>query len=186
MNKPQFKEENDEPVGQLPYMPKVPMPVEGYVIYSQVALDFKKCYKLGIERQTALNLAIAKAISRGELCSYDVGTGLPCEPGELSPYVRPDHIEAWLKSIGYPLKWSGAPAAEGRNRGSGSEKKWEDADVEQLIKRRIELNARGIKNWAAQAATELGVSDSLARKVIRDFKKRTLRRKDPSTWEKKR
>jgi hypothetical protein len=186
MNKPKFKEKSDVPVGQLPNVPKVPIPVAGYVIYSQVALDFKKRYKLGKERQTALNLAIAKAILNGKLCSYDVGTGLPCEPGELSPYVRPDHIETWLKSIGYPLKWSGAPAAEGCNRGSGSEKMWDDAEVEKLIQRRKELMAQGIKNWATQAAKEFGVSDSLARKVIREYKKRTLGRKDPSTWQKKR
>jgi hypothetical protein len=187
MDEHKFEEKNDEPLEQLPTMPKVPIPIEGYVIYSQVALDIDSHFKIGADRQTALNLAMAKAIITGKLRSYDAGTGLPCDLGESSPYVRPDDIEAWLKSIGYPLKWDRSCLVnpEERNRGYGSDKRWDDHLIGKLIERRRVLKAQGIKNPATQAAEEFGISARLARQLIQDYKERSAKIKDPSKWVKK-
>lgn len=167
-----------------PEAPRVPRPVDGYVIYTQVALDFESRFKLGEVRQTALNRAMAKAIERGELRTYDVRHGLPNEYGVTSPYVRPDEVNAWLKSIGYPLKWDrgGAPGAEDRNHGSGTEKVWGDAEIEKLITRRAELQNQGNRAWAAEAATEFNISSRRASSLIKNYTERMAKRKDPSKW----
>ncbi len=164
--------------------PRVPRPVDGYVIYTQVALDFESRYKLGEARQTALNQAIADAIQRGDLRTYDVQRGLPNKRGDTSSYVRPDEVNAWLKSIGYPLKWNqgGVPGAEDRNHGSGTEKVWDDEQIEKLIKRRAELNSQGNKAWAADAAKEFSISARRASGLIKNYTERTAKRKDPSLW----
>jgi hypothetical protein len=181
-----FEDKNDEPVEQLPSTPKVPIPVEGYIIYSQVALDIDNHFKIGAARQTALNLAIAKAILGGKLRSYDVGTGLPCEPSESSPYVRADDVDVWLNSNGYPLKWNRSHLMnpEERNRGYGSDKRWDDQLIEKLIERRRVLKAQGIKNYATQAAKEFGISARLARQLIHDYQEASEKRKDVSKWSK--
>ncbi len=187
MNKKKYELKKDSSVEQLIVMPQVPVRVNGYVIYSQVAIDMGAYHGLGIERQSALNLAMGKAIQNGKLKSYDVGTGLPCDPGESSPYVRPDDVEAWLKSIGYQLKWdrSGLLNPEERNRGYGSDKRWDDHLIGKLIERRRVLKAQHIKNYATQAAEEFGISARLARQLIQDHKDRSTKIKDPSKWVKK-
>jgi hypothetical protein len=180
LNQP-IDEKDDDDVFELP---KVPKAVPGYVIYSQVAIDLGQQYGLGPIRQTALNLAIAEALRKGELRSYDVGSGLPCPKGKPSVYVRPDDIRVWLENNGYPLKWnSGLPNATDLNRGRGTQKEWTDERIKKLIARRKELEAQGVVGWASQAAKEFGVSQRLARKIIREYNERTAKLEDPSKWE---
>ena len=167
--------------------PKLPTPVSGYVIYSQVATDLGQTYKLGPGRQTALNLRIADAIRKGGLRSYDVNTGLPCPKGESSVYVRPDDMRVWLENIGYPLKWnSGLPNAGDLNRGQGTPKQWTDEKIEKLIARRKELKAQGVVGWASQAAAEFGASERRIRQVLGRYHEQNQKQKDPSKWQKKR
>ena len=184
MNKPKFKEKSDVPVGQLPNMPKVPIPVDGYVIYSQVALNIDNHFKIGADRQTALNLAIAKAILNGKLRSYDVGTGLPCEPGESSPYVRCDHVETWLKDTGYPLGWTGAGshAHESVRPGKGTDKRWTDELVKALIQHEDQFKALGHRDWARRAAEKFNIDPSRARILKAEFRERIAKRRDVSSW----
>jgi hypothetical protein len=180
LNQP-IDEKDDDDVFELP---KVPKAVPGYVIYSQVAIDLGQQYGLGPIRQTALNLAIAEALRKGELRSYDVGSGLPCPKGKPSVYVRPDDIRVWLENNGYPLKWnSGLPNATDLNRGRGTQKEWTDERIKKLIARRKELEAQGVVGWASQAAKEFGVSQRLARKIICEYNERTAKLEDPSKWE---
>lgn len=185
MDEHNFQDKNDEPVEQLPTMPKVPIPVGGYVIYSQVALDIDHHFKIGAGRQTALNLAMAKAILDGKLRSYDVGTGLPCEPGESSPYVRCDHVEAWLKDTGYPLEWTGAGphAYESIKSGKGgTDKRWTDERIAELIELEKQLKAQGCNDWARKAAQKFDVDPSRARKIKAEYRKRLAKRGDVSSW----
>jgi hypothetical protein len=177
-------EEDDKAVFELP---KVPRAVAGYVIYSQVAIDLGQQYGLGPGRQTALNLAIADALLKGELRSFDAVSGLPCPNGKPSVYVRPDDMQAWLVSIGYPLKWSSSlPNAGDLNRGQGTQKVWTDELIEKLIARREELKAQRVRAWARQAYEEFGISERRARKIIGEYNERTEKQKDPSKWQKKR
>ena len=184
MDEHNFEEKNDEPVEQLPTMPKVPIPVEGYVIYSQVALDIDSHFKIGTDRQTALNLAMAKAILDGKLRSYDVDTGLPCEPGESSPYVRCDHVEAWLKDTGYPLAWTGigSHAHESIKPGRGTDKLWTDERIAGLIELEKQLKAQGYNDWARRAAEKFNVDQSRARKLKAEYRERLAKRGDVSSW----
>jgi len=140
---------------------KVPMSVEGYVIYSQVALDFGEKHKLGVERRTALNLQIAGAIKKGHLRTYDVGVGLPCEPQEATVYVRPNDMKDWLKSIGYPLEWE--MDKDGQEVGR-HKSKWNITDTQKLIQREQELHKQKVRNYAEQAAREFYIDPSAARK----------------------
>jgi hypothetical protein len=166
--------------------PKLPRPVSGYVIYSQVALDLGQKYNLGSSRQTALNLRIADAIRKGDLRSYDVNTGLPCTNGESSVYVRPDDMQVWLEGSGYALKWSfSLPTATDLNRGRGTQKEWTDERIKKLIARREELKAQGVRGWAKQASKEFDISEGLARKIIREYNERTEKLEDTSKWKQK-
>jgi hypothetical protein len=161
LNQPIDEKDVDDDLFELP---KVPKAVPGYVIYSQVAIDLGKQYGLGPGRQTALNLAIADALLKGELRSFDVVFGLPCPKGKPSVYVRPDDMRVWLGNNGYPLKWNaGLPNATDLNRGRGTQKEWTDERIKKLIARRKELEAQGVVGWASQAAKEFGVSERLAR-----------------------
>jgi hypothetical protein len=183
LNQP-IDEKDDDDVYEPP---KVPKPVPGYVIYSQVAIDLGKQYGLGPGRQTALNLAIAEALRKGDLRSFDVASGLPCPKGKPSVYVRPDDMQAWLVSIGYPLKWSSShPNATDLNRGQGTQKQWTDERIKKLIARRKELEDQGVKGWAKQAANEFNVKERRAREIIRGYNERTEKQKDPSKWQEKR
>lgn len=183
-----LKQLNDEEDDKLVFeLPKVPGVVSGYVIYSQVAIDLREQYGLGPGRQTALNLAIAEALRKGDLRSFDVASGLPCPKGKPSVYVRPDDMQAWLVSIGYPLKWSSSLLnATDLNRGRGTQKEWTDERIKKLIARREELKAQRVRGWAKQASKEFGISEGLARKIIREYNERTEKQKDPSKWQKKR
>jgi hypothetical protein len=164
----------DDKSGTLVY--EVPMPVEGYVIYTQVALDFGEKNTLGIERQTALNLQMAGAIKNGHLRTYDVGVGLPCEPKEATPYVRPDEVKDWLKSIGYPLEWEmDNPGQKGARRRSTLS----PAETENLIKRENELRKQGVKNYAQQASEEFNIDPSAARKEKRKYQDSQISAHDP-------
>jgi hypothetical protein len=178
---------DEEDYDYLNELPKLPTPVSGYVIYSQVAVDLGQRHKLESGRQTALNLRIADSIRKGELRSYDVNTGLPCPKGESSVYVRPDDMQVWLESIGYPLKWSTSlPTASDLNRGQGTKKEWTDERIKKLVDRREELNAQRVRGWAKQAAKEFGISEGLARKIIREYNERIEKLKDTGKWQQKR
>ena len=185
MNKPKFKEKSDVPVGQLPNMPKVPIPVEGYVIYSQVALDIDNHFKIGADRQTALNLAMAKAILNGKLRSYDVGTGLPCEPSESSPYVRADHVEAWLKDLGYSLEWTGVGSQgyENTKPGKGTDIRWTEELTKELMQLEDQFKAQGHRDWARKAAEKFNIDPSRARKIKAEYRERVAKRFDVSYWD---
>ena len=185
MNQGVEQEPNDEEDSHfVRELPKVPKQVSGYVIFSQVALDFVQKYNLGLGRQTALNIRIADALHKGELRSYDVASGLPCPKGKPSVYVRPDDMRVWLENNGYPLKWNASlPNADDLNRGQGTQKEWIDEKKEKLFVRRKELKAQGVKGWAKQAAKEFGVSERRAREIIRDYNERTEKIKDTSKWQ---
>jgi hypothetical protein len=155
---------------------KVPMPVEGYVIYSQVALDFGEKHKLGLERQTALNLQIAGAIKNGHLRTYDVGLGLPCEPKAATVYVRPDDMKDWLKSIGYPLEWG--MDKDGQKIGL-RKSKWSITDTQKLIQREQELRKQKVRNYAEQAAREFHIDQSAARKEKKIYRDSQITPHDP-------
>jgi hypothetical protein len=154
----------------------VPMPVEGYIIYTQVALDLGEKNKLGIERQTALNLQIAGAIKNGHLRTYDVGLGLPCDPKEATPYVRPDEVKDWLKSIGYPLEWEMDKSSQ---KGVRRRSKLSPAETEKLIQRRNELRKQGVKNYAQRASEEFNIDPSAARKEKRKYQDSQISPHDP-------
>ena len=183
LNQP-IDEKDDNYVFELS---KVPRAVPGYVIYSQVAIDLGQQYGLGLGRQTALNLEMAEALHKGELRSYNVESGLPCPKGKPSVYVHPDDMQAWLVSIGYPLKWSSShPNATDLNRGQGTQKQWTDERIKKLEARREELKVQTVRGWAKQAAKEFGISEGLARKIIRDYNERTEKIKDIGKWQQKR
>ena len=167
-----------------PEAARVPWPVDGYVIYTQVAIDLGNQYGIGHSRQSALNQAMAEAINRGVLRTYDVHRGLPSKRGEISPYVRPDEVNAWLEAVRYPLKWGqgSAARAEERNSGVGTLKSWDDTKIQRLIKRRRELHSQGVKNWATAAAAEFDISSRRANDLISEFDERKRKRQDPSTW----
>jgi hypothetical protein len=134
-----------------------------------------------------LNLAIAEALRKGHLRSFDVASGLPCPKGKPSVYVRPDDMRVWLENNGYPLKWNaGLPNADDLNRGQGTQKVWTDELIEKLIARREELRAQRVRAWARQAYKEFGISERRAREIIREYNERTEKQKDPSKWQKKR
>ena len=169
-----FMPNADDKSGTL--VQNVPMPVEGYIIYTQVALDLGEKNKLGIERQMALNLQIAGAIKNGHLRTYDVGLGLPCEPKEATPYVRPDEVKDWLKSIGYPLEWEmDKPGQKGARRRSTLS----PAETEKLIQRENELRKQGVKKYAQQASEEFNIDPSAARKEKRKYQDSQISPHDP-------
>jgi hypothetical protein len=176
------KNVDDEEFG--PEYPQVPRPVDGYVIYTQVAIDLGNQYRLGLSRQSALNQAMTEAIKGGVLRTYDVHRGLPSKRGEISPYVRPDEVNAWLEAVRYPLKWGQGSAvrAEERNSGVGTLKSWDDTKIQRLIKRRQELHSQRVKNWATAAAAEFDISSRRANDLISEFDERKRKRQDPSTW----
>lgn len=163
----------------------VPMPVTGYVIYTQIALDIGEKNGLETGKQTALNLAIAAAIRSGQLRTYDTDTGLPLKASDASVFVRAPEVGAWLRSVGYRYAWTGrgSMASEQAQSGTGTDKRWNDSLIEELIAREVELERVGVRGWAKQAAKEFGVDPSRARRLKKKYRERREKLRNPGSWQ---
>jgi hypothetical protein len=162
----------------------VPKHVEGYVIFSQVAIDMGAEYGLGIEQQTALNLAMVEAIRNSALKSYDVGIGLPSSASEPTVYVRPADVEAWLKVIGYPLDWTGLGSKAWGNTkpGKGTDRRWTNERIEAVIQLEVQLKAQGYRDYARRAAEKFNIDPSRVRKLKAEYRERKAKLSDVSLW----
>jgi hypothetical protein len=163
---------------------KVPIPVPGYVIYAQIAIDIGEKHGLETGKQTALNLAIAVAIRSGQLRTYDIDTGLPLEASEASVYVRAPDVEAWLEKAGYRYDGTelGSTESVQTQPGTGTSKRWSDSLIESLIAREIELEKAKVRGWAKQAAKEFGVDPSRARRLKKEYRERRENLRNPGSW----
>jgi hypothetical protein len=145
---------------------KAPHTFPGFMVYAKVSADLAEKYGLESGKQTALTLAMARAIRKGELRSYDAGTGLPCEVSSPSVYVLGPEVSNWLQKVGYPYSLADSGSKSSNEQPPG-QKKWTDEFYAEFEQKKAELKAAGHKDFAKRAAKFFGVSTGRTRNVKR-------------------
>jgi hypothetical protein len=156
----------------------VPRAKNGFIVYTQVAIDLAERYGLSESQQAKLNDAMLSDISSGRLRTFDASRRGPTTSGNPSPYVHPRDVQDWLKANHYEFKWG--PDTE--NPATVSEKrKRMPNDIERLIKRENELKIAGVRDYAARAAREENIDPSAARKEKAKYRANQIALADPFT-----
>jgi len=123
-----------------------------------------------------LNTSICKGLLTGKLKAV-TSNGIPMKsPLELSDlknaHVTSEDMNQWLHSEGFRITWDPAASeAASTKLTTGTEKRWTEEMIMEMIAFENDLKSKGVKDYAQKTAKHYGVDPSRLRQIKRDFYK---------------